>query len=320
MVNCSFNTVHERDMDILFLESLASDSGFTKLVLEKTPYAGKAFQVLSAALSVTEADLGETDICVVLQVEGRRIGLLIEDKVDALAMPDQHLRYHKRGETAVSRGDYDTYEVFIFCPEKYHESNEEAKKYEHFCSYETFKRYFDGKDDAISKIRSQQLAQAIERARKPSEAIINEAANLFFTRYKAYQKQYYPELDLRTGDGSNGWWPHYSTRLGNAYIYHKRLEGFVDLTFPNAAGKLDVVQNLAVWLRAHDVPNVIAVQTGKAAALRIEVPQIPRETAFEEVEKSEIQKCFHAIQMLTNFANVIEDSYGISRIKAKKKS
>lgn len=319
MVNCSFNAVHERDMDIIFLESLASDPGFTKLVLEKTPYAGKEFQILSAALSVTETDLGETDICIVLQIEGHRIGLLIEDKVDAMAMPNQHLRYHKRGKRAVSRGDYDTYEVFIFCPEKYRENNEEAKKYEHFCSYEAFKLYFDEKEDAISKIRSQQLAQAIERAKRPSETVINEAANLFFTKYKAYQKQYYPELDLRTGDASNGWWPHYSTRLGNAYIYHKRLEGFVDLTFPNAADKLDVVQNLASWLRVHGVPNVIAVQTGKAAALRIEVPQISRETAFEDVEKSEIQKCFHAIQTLTNFANAIEDSHSISRIQPKKK-
>lgn len=102
MISCSFNAVHERDMDILFLESLASDTGFVNLVLSKTRFCSKDFQVLSAALSETETDLGETDICVVLQIDGARVGLLIEDKVDAIAMPDQYLRYHKRAEKAIT--------------------------------------------------------------------------------------------------------------------------------------------------------------------------------------------------------------------------
>lgn len=318
MVNCSFNAVHERDMDILFLESLAADSNFTKLVLSKTKFCGKEFQVLSAALSETEPDLGETDICIVLQIEDIRVALLIEDKVDAIAMPDQYLRYHKRGEKGIHNGRYDAYEVFIFCPQKYHSNNIEAQKYENFISYEEFKVYFDSKDDAISRVRSQQLAQAIERAKKPSEATVNEAANLFFNKYKAYQKQYYPDLDLRTSEKSNGWWPHYSTRLGDVYIYHKRPEGFVDLTFPNAAGKMDVLQNLASWLRNHDVPNVIATKTGRAAALRIEVPKIPLTAVFEHIEKADIKKCFDAIQVLVDFANMIEDIHSISAIKTKK--
>ena len=68
MVNCSFSAVHERDMDILFMESLVSDPNFTTLVLSKTKYSAKEFQVLSAALSETETNLGETDICVILCV------------------------------------------------------------------------------------------------------------------------------------------------------------------------------------------------------------------------------------------------------------
>lgn len=318
MINCSFNAVHERDMDILFLEALVSDLGFTKLVLSKTKFGDQEFQVLSAALSETETGLGETDICVVLQVGDIRLALLIEDKVDAIAMPDQYLRYHKRGKRGVQRDAYDAYEVFIFCPYKYRNNNSEAQKYENFISYEDIKDYYDGKNDVISRVRSQQLAQAIERAKKPPEVNVNEAANLFFNKYKAYQKQYYPELDLRTSEKSNGWWPHYSTRLGDVYIYHKRPEGFVDLTFPNAAGKMDVFQNMASWLRSHDVPNVVAVKTGRAAALRIEVPKMPMTAAFEYIEKANIKKCFDAIQALVDFANLIEDAHAVSAIKTKK--
>ena len=315
MINCSFSTVHERDMDILFLEALVSDQGFTELVLSKTGFRGQAFRVLSGALSETEPVLGESDITIILQIGDARVGLLIEDKVDAIAMPDQHLRYRKRGERGVKNGKYDTFEIFIFCPEKYYLNNAEAKKYENYISYEEFKTYFDGKDDVISKVRSQQLAQAIERAKKPAETIVNEAANLFFNKYKAYQKQYYPELDLRTSEKSNGWWPHFSTRLGDAYIYHKRPEGFVDLTFSNAAGKMDVFQNLASWLRGHNVPNVVAVKTGRAAALRIEVPKMPLTAVFEQIDQADIKKAFDAIQALVDFADVVADAHGVSEIK-----
>ena len=318
MINCSFNAVHERDMDILFLESLASDTGFVNLVLGKSKFSGKEFQVLSAALSKTETDLGETDICVVLLIEDIRVGLLIEDKVDAIAMPDQYIRYRKRGEIAIARGDFDAYEAFIFCPQKYYKNNAEAKKYDHFISYEEIKAYFDSKNDVISNVRSQQLAQAIERAKKPPEVNVDEAANLFFNKYKAYQKEYYPDLDLRTSEKSNGWWPHYSSRLGDVYIYHKRPEGFVDLTFPNAADKMDILQTMASWLRSHDVPNVVAVKTGRAAALRIEVPKMPLKAVFENIDPSDIKKAFDAIQTLTDFANLIEDGHSISAIKTKK--
>lgn len=315
MINCSFNTVHERDMDILFLEALVSDPGFMELVLGKTSFKDKTFRVISAALSETEPDLGESDITVVLQIGDTRVGLLIEDKVDAIAMPDQHLRYRKRGERGVNKGKYDTFDIFILCPGKYYANNSEAPKYEHYLSYERIKDYFDGKDDVISKVRSQQLGQAIERAKKPAETIVNEAANLFLNKYKAFQKQYYPELDLRTSEKSNGWWPHYSTRLGAAYIYHKRPEGFVDLTFPNAAGKMDVLQDLASWLRSHNVPNVVAVKTGRAAALRIEVPKIPLTAVFEHIEVTDIQKVFDAIQTLVEFANMVADAHSVCEIK-----
>ena len=318
MVNCSFNAVHERDMDILFLESLVSDPDFMKLVLGKTDYAGKEFRVLGAALSETENNLGETDIGVILQIEDLRVGLLIEDKVDAIAMPDQHLRYLKRGEIGIQKGKYNAFEVFIFCPQKYYHNNAEAKKYENVMFYESFKDYFDGKDDLISRVRSQQLAQAIERAKKPSEVTINEAANLFLNKYKAYQKKHYPRLNLRTSDKSNGWWPYYLTRLGDIYIYHKRPDGFVDLTFPNAANHIDILQNMASWLRNHYMPNVVAVKTGRAAALRIEVPKMPLTAVFEHMEEMDIRKCFDAIQALTDFANMVEDAHSISAIKTNK--
>ena len=74
-------------MDLLFLESIVTDPGFCELVLEKTDYAQKPFRVLDAQLSRTEIDLGESDLTVILEIEGKRVGLLIEDKIDAGIIP-----------------------------------------------------------------------------------------------------------------------------------------------------------------------------------------------------------------------------------------
>lgn len=152
MTRCSFSTVRERDMDLLFLESIVTDPGFCSLVLEKTDYANKSFRVLDAQLSRTELDLGESDLTVILEIEGKRIALLIEDKIDAIAMPDQCERYRLRGERGREKGDWEEFSIHIFCPQKYHCSNSESQKYQHYLSYEECKKYFDGKDDILSNV------------------------------------------------------------------------------------------------------------------------------------------------------------------------
>ena len=318
MTRCSFATVRERDMDILFLEAIVSDPDFAKLVLSKTVFVGKDFKVIDAALSRTELHLGESDITVILEIDGQRIALLVEDKVDAIAMPDQHKRYQLRGEKGCQNGEWQAYEIFIFCPEKYREQNDEAKKYEHFLSYEECKTYFDSKPDTINSVRSQQIAQAIVKAKKPPEANVDQDANVFFNQYLQFQQAYYPTLDMRTSKFSSGWWPHYGTRLGDAYLYHKTQEGSVILVFPNAANYMDITQNVATWLRNHGLPKVMAKRAGKSIALSIEVPKLNVTEAFELTSKADLKECFDAVQALSDFANMVAATYAISALKTNK--
>lgn len=209
MVHCSFSTVRERDMDLLFLETFASNPEFVQLVLKKTTYAGKEISVIDAQLSRTELDLGESDLTVILEIEGKRIALLIEDKIDAIAMPNQYERYKLRGQKGIEKGEWQAFEIFLFCPEKYFKTNTEAKKYDHHIFYEKFKNYFESKGDPHSCVRSQQIAQAISKSKKPSESNVDKDANAYFNQYMLFQQAYYPTLDLRTSKKSSGWWPHY---------------------------------------------------------------------------------------------------------------
>ena len=75
MISLHFNnTICERDMDLLFVESLMTDSGFSRLVIDKTDLKGKLYQVLAAELSKSDSDLGESDITFVIEVEGTSTG------------------------------------------------------------------------------------------------------------------------------------------------------------------------------------------------------------------------------------------------------
>lgn len=313
MISLQFNnTITERDMDLLFAESVMTDPGFCSLLINKTDLEGKPFEVSGVELSKTDGDLGESDITVVIDVEGDKHGFLIEDKIDAIAMPDQHGRYVKRGKKGVKAGEYKDFRVFIFCPEKYYRNNDEAKLYEHILTYEECKAYFDSKTDPLSAFRSRQFEEAITKAKKPPVINVDEKANAFLRQYIRYQKEHYPSLDLSTKEDKNGWWTDFRTDLGYVYINHKIQEGYVDLTFPKASDKIDRVKIIAEWARQHKISDAAVIKAKKSAMIRIHVPKLSILKGFESVDKEELDKCFDAIKELTDFANMIEMANSIA--------
>ncbi len=298
------NTITERDMDLLFAESAFSDPEFCELLLKKTDLAGKPFQVLGAEISKSDSDLGESDITVLIEVEDRKYGFLVEDKIDAIAMPEQHARYVKRGEKGIKAKEYDDFKIFLFCPGKYADKNKEAKLYEHLLTYEECRKYFADKKDPLSVFRFQQLNQAISKAKSPYNPNVDEKANAFLRQYIAYQKEHFPSLDLSTREDKNGWWTDFRTGLGTAYITHKIREGFVDLTLQRAADKLDRAKNIADWARHHKIPVTDVIKTKKSVMLRIRVPQLDIEKGFDTVDKDELNQCFDAVKELTELTNI----------------
>ena len=300
------NTICERDMDLMFVESVLTDPGFCRLLIDKTGLKGKPFQVLRAELSKSDSDLGESDITVVIEAEGLKYGLLIEDKIDAVAMPKQHDRYVKRGEKGIKEGEYADFRVFIFCPEKYQRSDKEAKLYEHLLTYEECKAYFDGKTDPLSAFRSRQIEQALSKAKKPASFTVNEKANSFLKQYISYLKEHYPTLDLSTKEDKNGYWTDFRTNLGSVYINHKIENGYVDLTFPKAADKYDQAKIIADWARQHKLKNATVVMTKRSAMIRIHVPPIEIMKGFDAVDTDDLDQCLNMVKELTDFANIVE--------------
>ena len=83
-------------MDMLFAEEFACSSEFLNIFLNEINISSA--NVVSVYLSKTDAALGESDLTVVIESSGQKIGLLIEDKIDAIAMPNQAERYSLRGK------------------------------------------------------------------------------------------------------------------------------------------------------------------------------------------------------------------------------
>lgn len=75
--------------------------------------------VSSIRRSVHETSLGETDVEVILDAGADRTGLLVENKVRAVLMPDQLGRYRRRGEDGRRRGSWTRYFVAVFSPASY---------------------------------------------------------------------------------------------------------------------------------------------------------------------------------------------------------
>ena len=278
---CSFSSISERDMDMLFLQLFSSDIGFVELFLKEAKISYDWFSISSVELSKTDSNLGESDITVTTIIDGRPISLLIEDKIDAIAMPEQPERYIKRGQKAMKMGECDSFECFIVCPKKYYDNNEAARKYPHSISYESIRDYLSLNASPLYQTYIQQISQAIEKAKKPPEVVLNEQANAFFQKYKDFQEEFYPKLDLRTKRSSNGYWANYATSLENVYLDHKIREGRIDLTFNKAAERIQELQQIAEWLRMHGINAVQAKVISKSGSLQIVVPKLDNSRPFE---------------------------------------
>lgn len=309
MTVCKYRDVSERDMDLLFMEAFVTDHEFPKLFLEKTEQAGKPFDIIHAERSKVDNKLGESDLTIICSIEEKRFALLIEDKIDAIAMDNQYERYKKRGELAVQNGEYNNFAVFIVCPKKYRESNDEAKKYDYYVSYEECQEYFSRKEDAHSKLWNQQICQAIETMKPEYKVTINEIAVDSFRKYAEYQKEHFPRLKLQNHPESNtvnGWWPHFVVPAKGMYILHKTDRDAVDLTISGAASRMKDLLTVRHWLRDNVDRRIELEKTGKSASFRIRVPKIQMGVPFERWNMDELNSCFETIQELNDLAQLFK--------------
>lgn len=308
-IECRFADISEHDMDMLFLEEFVSSDSFLKIFLSKAEIEDA--RVISVESSKTDIGLGESDMTVIIEDRGKKIGFLIEDKIDAIAMPDQYKRYVLRGNKGIENGDYDSYHVFIVAPEKYLCTNKEAEKYPYKVTYESIADYFGKQGDQRANFKLQQIRFAIEKQKTGYQIIEDARVTDFWKKYAEYQKKNYPGLLLIYKDGAKGHnaaWPRFNTVISRLYMYHKTEKGFIDLTFDGCGNRILLIENM---LAKHDeeyLKKGFTVQrTQKSAAIRLEVPALDIHKNFDDqIEK--IKECFDSIQKMADLVKLFDQS------------
>jgi hypothetical protein len=266
-----FGNIPERDIDVMLLNSFSVDTEFLAIFTEKLNRTDIAKPtVIDVELSKTDPTWGESDVTVRFESRGRIYALLIEDKVGAEAQPEQCERYFRRGEIGVKKGEYNEFFVFICAATEYLATNEEAA-----VSFEEVDRYFLKSDDVFSKVRHEQIQQALMFAKIPYKKVVNAKATEFWKSYVAYQRIHYPDLQLPNGSkekSSRGDWPVYDTQLNcrsKIYIQHKMDRGFIDLTFSGMANRQKELRDFLLdQIGDYEKMGLGIRSAGKAAVLR----------------------------------------------------
>lgn len=276
-ITCKFKDIYEKDMDLLFLEEFVADQNCANIFLNQINMCDA--YVVEVEHSKTDAEYGESDMTVIVERNGVRHALLIEDKIDAIAMPNQAQRYFEMGRLGVEYGEYDSFDVFIVAPHKYLHDNKEAKAYPHQISYEEIVQFFEGKSDGRSQFKLQQILQAIHKQKTGYQVKENRSVTEFWDAYIDYQKAHYPSLWLVSSKGAKGTkasWAHYRTVMKGCFIYHKI-----------------------------EKEGLLLVQTNKSAALRMIVPELRVQETFDGYI-DQVNECFQAVEKMSGIAKRLD--------------
>ena len=293
----SIEKVSERDIDLYIINKFLNDSKFKELFLKKINCQN--YQVCKCLHSLSDEN-GESDITIILENDNRKIGLLIEDKINAIAMQKQYERYILRAEKQKHKGLFDNYYIFIIAPKSYIDSNTEAKKYDNKISYEEILDYISGDVYGESLIK-----KAIEGKKKGYEVVENKAVTLFWEKYYDMVENRFSDLELKTKKGPKGSktrWPVFHTPIKKIHIIHESNKGCLELRFRNVSlyysEVYDIVKNVLK-------ENMKLKRTGKSLAIRIDVPEIDFKKDFEEQEENVI-KCLEEVKELQKFMRKID--------------
>ena len=226
MMDIKFDNIYERDMDMLLMRQfIKNNDAFISLFMKKSNLEDN-YSVLKVENSVMTND-GETDVEAILSIGGKRIAFLIEDKIDAIAQPDQARRYEIRAEKAKTSGEFDEYFIFIVAPQKYLDGNKEAANYAYRLSYEDIRNTLSDEFDIAA------IDCALAESKKGYVPIEDRNVTRFWNKMLDYVDERFPDTFTfysKKGDihGSSAWWVSIKSGKGTKIVI-KSDRGYVDL-------------------------------------------------------------------------------------------
>jgi hypothetical protein len=275
----------ERDIDLLLVEEFLASPAFLAWFAERSGLkAMPGLKLLHVERSRSDPT-GESDVEVTYQeASGRRVRLLIENKVSAGPQPRQAERYRERAASYLARGECDQCATVLAAPGRYVSATRPTAGFDALVTYESIQDWFASAANlgprGAYKVRL--LQDAIDRGVLGYQPVPDQATGEFWQAYWALAVEHAPELEMRKPKPkpprSN--WPRFRPPglPRDRTIVHKMRRGHVDLEIRGHGRLLSKV-------RAEFGPLLDAdmeiTEASKSAAIRLLVPTLDLSAGVE---------------------------------------
>ena len=270
--------VTERDIDLLLLEELNVSDDFSTWFYSTVTKNNDKPSSKGAWHSISVPVLGESDL---VAIYDNGMAILIENKIDAIAQPEQGRRYKMRGANGIENGLWSSFVTCMVAPNLYLQREQDSSVYDANLSYEAISDWFFSRESTDRRLayKSYLIKEAIEQNRRGYTVNPDERVTEFWSKYWALSIQRYPELEMKKPGikPANADWPNFrpSTLDKRFSIVHKLERGDVDLQIAGAAERTDELQDYL-----SDIEVEVAKAT-KSAAVRLKVELVDRFASFE---------------------------------------
>jgi hypothetical protein len=266
---------YERDIDVLLAEEFSVSPEFARWFLSKSKFGSIPAQVFDVFVSKSD-NLGESDLVVVYDLcDGKRIALLIEDKVDAQLQHRQAERYKERADREIQAGNFSDYETVLCAPESYPKLHDGSALFDRFVAYEEIAEFLVAKDSSPrAKYRASFVATAAARRSNAWVREQDEATDEFWNAVYQIAVSEFPTLERKPiRVTKNSPWINFRpsdmpTKPKSIYVAMKAYAGHIDLTFSDTV-LLQFLGEIESLLQ----DGMTVHQTAKATAIRIDTRQ-----------------------------------------------
>ncbi len=298
-MSISFENILERDIDLLMIQQFSSgNQAFIKLFSDKVGIDSDQLSVSDIFHSVMTSD-GESDVEVIFWDGKERVAFLLEDKIDAIAQPEQAKRYEIRAEKAVKSGRFNSYYIFIVAPQKYLDGNKEASLYPNTVSYEELLAVIT--DDYGKAV----LSKALDESKHGYIPIEDQKVTLFWDKLYDYIDEHYPDtfsVHGKKGEsrGTKARWISISSGKGTS-LQIKADRGYVDLEISGYADKFQEFSKANQELL--DRKKLYVRVASKSLAIRKYIEPIDFTADFD----SQVSKVDDALLKAMELQNLVKD-------------
>jgi hypothetical protein len=287
----SIATVYERDMDLVLVEELESNPEFRAWLVARVYGADCYLKHLGAHHSVVDETNRESDVVFRFVADdcGAEVAkaILIENKIDALAQPNQGADYRVRGEAGTGREDWSEFRTCLMAPRQYIKGSTDWAHFDEVVTYEEVLAFFASRKTRDERFawKARLVASSIMKKASGYTPVISEEATAFVHHYYLHAKAW-PRLRMsepKPRPAGSTWISFRPDALPRgAVIEHLVTAGEVRVMFYGAADRLDILRQ---QLLPHLAPTMEIRQAGKSVAVSMKVPPIPAITVpFAQVQ------------------------------------